>query len=259
MQELLVGGTRWMPEKPIKLFASRADRYPEPDGADVVQLAARAALAAIPVFGGPINELLSTILAPAVTRRRDDFFKEFLDDYERLEAKVDGFKAEDLANNESFVSAVIQATRIAVGTHHVEKREMLRNALLNIAAGRCPHEDLQEFYLATVEAFSVSHINVLKFLWTGLADLNRAGIWNAMRPYAIGDHLTAIGHLYPNLKGQEGFLSYLMTDLKNRGFSSVAKPADVFPQNPAITNLGIEFLRFVLEPPKWRNWGQAEF
>jgi len=39
----------------------------------------------------------------------------------------------------------------------------------------------------------------------------------------------------------------------------VAKSADVFPQNPAITNLGIEFLRFVLEPPKWRNWGQAEF
>jgi hypothetical protein len=40
-----------MAEEPIKLFASRADRYPEPDVADNVQGVTRAALAAIPILG----------------------------------------------------------------------------------------------------------------------------------------------------------------------------------------------------------------
>ena len=61
-----------MAEETIKLFATRAERYPEPDVADNVQGATRAALAAIPCIGGPITELLSMVLAPAVARRRDE-------------------------------------------------------------------------------------------------------------------------------------------------------------------------------------------
>lgn len=51
-----------MAEKPIKLFATRAERYPEPGDADVVQGAARAMLAAIPSVGGPLTEILSMFL-----------------------------------------------------------------------------------------------------------------------------------------------------------------------------------------------------
>src|ERR1700676_5480182 len=60
-----------MAEDPIKLFSSRAERYPEPTEADIVQGTARAALAAIPFVGGSITEALSMVLAPAVTRREE--------------------------------------------------------------------------------------------------------------------------------------------------------------------------------------------
>jgi hypothetical protein len=44
-----------MAEDPIKLFATRAERYPEPTDADLAQGVARAALAAIPIVGGSIQ------------------------------------------------------------------------------------------------------------------------------------------------------------------------------------------------------------
>ena len=60
-----------MAEDPIQLFSKRSERYPEPSDADVALGAGRAALAAIPFVGGSITEVLSLVLAPAVTRRRD--------------------------------------------------------------------------------------------------------------------------------------------------------------------------------------------
>jgi len=207
-------------------------------------------LATIPVFGGTAAEILSLVLEPPVTRRRDDWLRELAEAVDGLKAKVDGFKIEDLANNEAFVSAAIQATRIAVSTHQATKREMLRNALLNVAAGTGPQEDLQEVFIAAIETLSPTHMKVLKFLWTGLTDLDKAGLWNSLHPYALGNYSTAIGQLYPDLKGQDDLLSFVMTDLHSRGFSKVARPGGSFAGAPAVTNMGIEFLRFVLEPPK---------
>jgi len=136
-----------MTEKPIKLFATRAERYPQPTEADNAQAIARAGIAAIPVIGGTIDEILSLVLAPAVARRRDEWLKELADALDQVEKKVEGFKVEELAKNEAFVSATIQATVIAVGTHQREKREYLRNALLNIAKGITSDDIKQQFFL----------------------------------------------------------------------------------------------------------------
>ena len=54
-----------MTENPLKLFSTRAERYPEPTDADIAQGAAGAALAAIPFVGGPLVEVLAMALAPA--------------------------------------------------------------------------------------------------------------------------------------------------------------------------------------------------
>src|ERR1035441_2729815 len=90
-----------MAEDPIKLFASRAERYPQSTEADIAQGAARATLAVIPVIGGSITEILSLLLTPAVTRRRDEWFKELADALDQLEKKIEGFKVGKLADNEA--------------------------------------------------------------------------------------------------------------------------------------------------------------
>lgn len=202
----------------------------------------RAGLAAIPIVGGPTNEVLSLILTPALQRRRDEWHKDLADVVEELEKRFSGFDPRSLGENEAFISATIQATRIAASTHQKEKREMLRNALLNIAVGKGPNEGLQQIFLNAIDAFTCSHVKVLDFLWRQhniLAESSR----DSREPVSNYGHAINIG--LPELRKVAGLLEPILNDLKLRGFSDVSSPRDAFPRNPAITNLGIEFLHFI--------------
>jgi len=238
-----------MAEDPINLFATRAERYPQPTEADVVLGTARAALAAIPFVGGSITEVLSVVLAPAVTRRRDDWFKQLADALDQLESKVQGFKVESLAENDAFVSAVIQATRAATATHQQEKLEYLRNALLNVAIGNAPDELKQQIFLGAIEAFSPAHVKTLDLLWKGS---NKLMLFQKnLGPFPGDNYGEAIGIAVPELKGQLALISAILTDLKNRGFQRLEVLGTPFTdQSGVMTDLGIEFLRFVLTPPE---------
>jgi hypothetical protein len=236
-----------MSEPIQKLFTTRAEQYPEPTAADVAQGTARAALAGIPAFGGSITEVLSMVLAPAVARRRDTWFKELADALEEAERKIDGFRVENLTQDEAFVSAVIEATRSAISTQKDEKRVLLRNALLNIATGRAPGEDKQHIYLRLIDEFTPSHVKALKLIWRGSEGKN---LWEMTKtsfpkPRNYGN---AIQRIVPELMGQESLVHLILVDLRNRGFSNLSGPEVMFPHAGAapITDSGIEFLRFVL-------------
>jgi hypothetical protein len=235
-----------MSEPIQKLFTTRAEQYPEPTAADVAQGTARAALAAIPFVGGSITEVLSLVLAPAVARRRDTWLKELADGLEEAERKIGGFTVENLVEDEAFVSSVIQATRIAIGTHQEKKREYLRNALINIALGKTTDELLQQMFLNAVEAFSAAHVQALNVIWRGFSGANSWATNNV--PLGSRTYGTAIEITVPDLKSKPHLVSYILTDLRNHGFSNLGGPEAPFPQGmPAtITNAGIEFLRFVL-------------
>src|SRR5258708_825176 len=107
---------------------------------------------------------MSMVLVPAIARRRDTWLKDLADGLEQLEKRVDSFKIKKLQNNEAFVSAVLDASRAAISTHKEDKREALRNAVLNIALGRGPHEDEAEMFLRCIEEFTPWHIRILACL-----------------------------------------------------------------------------------------------
>ena len=236
-----------MPDEPLKPFPTRAETYPERDGKDIAQSLARAGLATIPIIGGPINELLLLVLTPSLERRRNEWLKDLADVVEELQKRIKGFDPKNLSENESFVSATIQATRIAASTHKNEKREMLRNALLNIAVGKGPNEELQQIFLNAIDAFTCSHVKVLDFLWrqhTIIAESSR----DSREPLSNYGH--AIKIAIPDLAKEASLVQPIMNDLNLRGFSVVSGPRDAYPRNPAITNFGIEFLHFIKEPQK---------
>lgn len=234
-----------MAEEPIKLLATRAERYPQPEAADKAFSIAKAVLSAIPVVGGPASELLELVLLPSIVRRRDEWLRDLADVVERLEKEFEGFKAEKLAGDEAFVSATVQATRIAVATHQKEKREMLRNALFKVASGKGPTDDLQQVYFRAIEEFSPSHVRILKAFWTGPRELaEEKRLWTAST-FSVR-WAEVIAKLYPDLAGQDRLVQHIITDLRVRGFATVTAPGDLMSNN-AITNLGIEFLQFVMD------------
>jgi len=225
-----------MAEDPIKLFATRAEQYPEPRAADLVHGTARAALAAIPYVGGSATELLSLVLATPVARRRDEWMKELADALEQLEKRVDGFSIEALQNNETFVSITLQAAQAALRTHQQEKLEALRNAALNGAFGGAADEDKHLMFVGLVDVFTVLHLELLKLF------ADRA----AYPP----------GHRQQLRDGRE-LTDPIVLDLNSRGMlkdprASVARTRDsdesLTIQSWTLTRLGTDFLAFISQP-----------
>jgi hypothetical protein len=59
---------------------------------------------------------------------------------------------------------------------------------------------------------------------------------------------TAIGIVVRELAGQPYVAAAIFADLRNRGLSNLGGPEMSFPVGGIITNLGVEFLHFVLSP-----------
>ena len=236
-----------MAEEPTKLFASRSEQFPQPSDADIVHAGVRAMVAAVPLLGGPINEVLALVLAPPVTKRRDVWLKELADAFERLEAEVAGFKKERLQDNERFVSAALQATQIALRTHQQEKRDYLRNALLRIALGKGPDETKQQIFMNAVDAFSPAHVRTLDLIWRNFRGKN---LWSPSQ--GTRNYGAAIQIAVPEVKGEISLIEAILSDLRNRGFSNLANLSLPFPAGGQITNIGIEFLEFILDPADLR-------
>jgi hypothetical protein len=239
-----------MSEGPIKLFSTRAERYPEPTEADVALGAGRVALAAIPFVGGSITEVLSLVLAPAVVRRRDTWLKELANGLEEAERRIDGFTVESLTQDEAFVSAVIEATRSAISTHKDEKRDALRNGLLNIALHRSTDEDQQQTFLRYIDELTVWHIRILRLFQDPPKQLATKGV----RPnYYIGGPEQVLLDVFPELREKRNLYDQVATDLHARGLLSSAGFLHVTMSAQGMvekrtTPLADAFLSFITNP-----------
>ena len=239
-----------MPDESTRLFATRSERYPEPSDADIAQGTARAALSAIPVLGGTITEVLSMVLAPAVARRRDQWFKELADGLEDLEKKFDGFRVQDLEHDEAFVSAVIEASRAAISTHQAEKREALRNAILNIALKRSPGEDQEAIFIKYIDDLTVWHIRILSLFQNPSKKLAEKGI---ILNYMSAGASVVLESYYPEIAGRRELYDQIVADLNARGLSNSPNFLHTMMTQQGLTTkrttpLADKFLAFISDP-----------
>jgi hypothetical protein len=89
-------------------------------------------------------------------------------------------------------------------------------------------------------------VRVLDLLWKGAG---KKIVWDHLNvPLSQRTYGMAIQVVAPELKHDPGLIAAVLADLRNRGFSGFGNADLHFPQGPQITNLGIEFLGFVLSP-----------
>lgn len=150
----------------VYLRAMPGQLTPPPDTPKKVRAAELVAsgLGAVPVVGGVIDGVLSAVLAAPVERRQDEWRQDI---YEAiLELQDRGFSIDDLQGNDQFVSAVTEATRIALGTHIEQKLTWLKAAL--VSTGSTSAADDNDFwtrrYLRWVEELDPPHIDMMLFL-----------------------------------------------------------------------------------------------
>lgn len=221
------------------------ERYPEPSLRDHARTGFDVAVAGIPGVGGSLQVLVEAVLTPSLTKRRERWLKKLGELMNELEAKVDGFEPAQLAEDEAFVTAVADASRIAMGTHLEEKLDLLKNALARMAVseGRDDFLDLQLFHF--VDELSPEHFVVLQYLDNPAAWFDGKRI---SRPnLAIGSPDNLTGHLMDHARlpvGGAG-LEIVLRDLSARGLVRVEDVSPKTSWKSTTTDLGSDLLSFV--------------
>lgn len=217
-------------------------------GREVVQAVVEGALGAIPIAGSP----LAVSFVTAVDWR---FNKRTLEWMEDLAAAVDELQVgrnasfENLAENEAFVDAVINATRAAQATHQTEKLQALRNAVLHSLDDDAPGVDEQARFIRIVDQFTPSHVRLLVFLDDPGKAFDSAGI--ARPNLMVGGRSTLLEQGAPEFTGRRDWYDLLASDLDSARLAQTNLHTGMTGSgvwNSATTKLGARFLSFIADP-----------
>lgn len=213
---------------------------PKQSKADLVHLAAKAGLSAIPVLGGPAAELFQLLIQPPLERRRAEWMAAIGEKLQELEEN--GVRLDRLAENEDFITAAMHASNIALRTHQQEKIDALRNAVLNVAVGQAPTDALQHMFFRWIDTLSPLHLRMLKFFQ---APTPQPGL-------SIGALSSVLEHNMPELSGQRHIYDQVWKDLYASGLVNtdglnVTMSGNGLAQKRT-SDLGDVFISFISDP-----------
>jgi len=182
---------------------------------DYAHAGVRAGLSTAPFLGGPLAEFFSVVVAPPLEKRRTAWLVEIFSRLKMLEEKVEGFKIENLAQNEVFISTLLYATQAAMRTHQDEKLAALRNAVINSAIRSSIDENLQLMFLNLVDRYTQWHLILLHFL----DDPRQYGVRNKISypSWSMGGTSALLEFAMPELKGKREFYDQIVKELYSDG------------------------------------------
>ena len=217
--------------------------------ADRLHALGRASLASIPVVGSAAEVLFTEFITPSLEKRRFEWMNDIADRLQKLEERGD-LNLEDLQNNESFVTTLMQAGQAAIRDHQSEKLEALRNAVVNAALPHAPEESLQQHFINLIDTFTVWHLRLLDLFSDPQAWFQRN---NATLPSASSLEQLIMA-AWAELQDHSDFLKVIVDELAAKGlFSSngeilrtMMTPHGVLGKRT--TEMGDSFLKFIKAP-----------
>lgn len=217
---------------------------------EMTEAAIEASAGMVPVVGSPLAVAFAVAMGWTYNRRMQAWLGELAAAVTELQERSDGLSFDDLAQDEVFVDAVVNATRAAQATHDDEKLKALRNGVLNSISPDAPVVDEQHRFFRLIEQFTPAHLKLLSFLDDPGAALDRAGV---PRPSLLAG---GRGHLLekaiPEFAGRRDWYDLLMSDLtaaglhNGSGLHAVMTGQGVYA--PSLSPLGERFLTFVTSP-----------
>lgn len=219
--------------------------YPEPSRGDLVENVARRALSLVPGLGAPAAALIDVVFAPALEKRRTQWFNELAELVNDLQFRDSSLTVASLSADDEWIDAALAATRIALSTHREEKWRALKSALAHVALRDEPDHDLDFTFLNLIDVLTPSHLRVLHML-------------QSTRAFAAGQGTTVpltidrsfgrvVEQLLPDVP--LGVYTLLRTDLESRGLVMSGAAAVAASRDPVdqrlTTPLGNKLLSFV--------------
>jgi hypothetical protein len=145
---------------PDHINSDRIQPAPETTAFDYAIEVAKLGTLAFPFLGTGVA-LFTAITGPLRGKRLNEWLEQLRLQLNELSQKVAGLTPERLASDEAFNSAFAHAAQAASRAHQEQKLEALRNAILNVAVGKAPSDDLQLVFLNFVDSFSPTHLQIL--------------------------------------------------------------------------------------------------
>lgn len=203
------------------------------------------------IITGPVAaSLLSLVLEDPLSRRRDEWIESIAIDLVKLREQVEGFSLENLSENETFVTTVLQTIQIALRTHQQEKLEALRNAVLNSALPNAPEDTLQMVFLSFIDRFTTHHLQQLALIRDPNGWLADYGIEHTT--IYPGGPANVMNTVFPDLP--EGLPKLVASDLRTAGLYTFPAGNDddgsisIGLKDYHITDIGRQFLEFIESP-----------
>jgi hypothetical protein len=221
----------------------------ESSAGDYAHAGVRAGLSLAPVLGGPLVEFFSMVVAPPLEKRRDAWLIDIINRLKKLEREDEGFKIENLAQNEEFISTLLYATQVAIRTHHEEKLEALRNIVVNSALDITAEENIHLIFMNMIDRYTPLHIQILCFIENPCVFIPPY-IGTKTGELSFADNLRdAFKMTYPEIHIIDEYYEQIIRDLISDGLirSEKVMYRDKYLK-PKITVLGGEFLTMIRAP-----------
>lgn len=201
----------------------------------------------LPMSGPLVQAIITKCVQAPLEVRRAAWFNSVGEGLHELQGRFEGFDPSHLGENDDFVSAVAQATRAAMATHHAEKLKALRNAVLNTAAGVTIDEVTRGVFMAHLEQFSTLHLGLMRILRDPVSapEMKAIGGGNLMEPL-----VPALARALART-AEPAILDVVIQDLMATRLVTNPNVMNLTPDpmtSRCVSPLGSEFLRFVASP-----------
>lgn len=216
---------------------------------DTAHVVVKAALSAIPVAGGPLAELFAFLVAEPVSKRRDAWIEQIAGDIEKLQDHVGRPILEQLKDDESFTTTLLNASQAAMRTHEQAKIKLLANAVINAALGVSPDDLERAIFLELVSRLHPAHVALLALMQ---APMNNRAVADRMTNITGGGIMQVISIAFPDLGQRQELVKIIWSDLADAGLIEGGGLGVTMTGGGMVskrtTELGDRFLRFVEEP-----------
>lgn len=193
-------------------------------GREVVERAVEAALGSVPIAGPALAVTFVTTLGWRLEHRREEWFTHLAEGLEDVRQRMGDLDFKQLAENPTFVDAVITTTRTIGHTHQKEKIAALRNAVLNSVAPGAPDADTQAIFLNLADRYTPSHLRLLT-MWNDPPGWFASHGLTAPTGAIAGAMADVVETGLPEMKGRQEFYGLVVADLNASGLLSPSCPA----------------------------------
>lgn len=219
-------------------------------GAEKAHRVARIMIGAVPILGGAGVEIFNSVIDTPMNERKVQWMNQVGNALNELIEK--GVLTEQgLQQNETFITTVSQASMLAIRNHQQEKLAALRNAVLNVALGHEPEEDLRQLFLNFIDVCTVTHIRLLS-LMSGPEQWGQKHGVEFPSGWSMGGITQAIEHAFPDLRGKEQIYKVIWSDLYQRGLINTEGLGTTMSRQGILarrtTELGSKLIDFLSDP-----------